>query len=283
MALKDAVKQIKQEHEEFQYPSFEDSELPKTNKRVISIWGDKNDAKTTVAYSIMNHGDSCYVLSFDNKSRSPLDLPFIKNMNLDVYISDAMKLYNKNTDPEWLSSSVRTIGYVHHLLNRYDPLKYDKEKYDSAKEVDWIVIDCNENLITVAEMSMRATYKLGVFSGVETQFWKERKRIVDGIHERALSIAKKGVIYTFYPKVKELMKKNGEVIESKSVPAWIGKVLTDTDVKIHTTTSQDSDGNWKYFATIEGSKDLFYRNGRYDITNQCLIDVLTVVNDINNK
>ena len=283
MALKDAVKQIKQEHEEFQYPSFEESELPKTNKRIISIWGDKGDAKTTIAYSIMNRGDSCYVLSFDNKSGSPLELPFIENMNLDVYISDAMMLYNTNTDPEWLSSSVRTIGYVNHLLNRYDPLKYDKEKYDSAKEVDWIVIDCNENLVQVAEMSMRATYKIGVFGGVQTQFWKERKRIVDGIHERAKSIAKKGVIYTFYPKVTELMKKNGEIVDSKSVPAWIGKVLKDTDVKIHATTTQDTSGNWKYFATIEGSKDKFYRNGRYDVTNQCLIDVITVINDIKDQ
>ena len=54
--------------------------------------------------------------------------------------------------------------------------------------------------------------------------------------------AKKGVIYTFYPKVTELMKKNGEIVDSKSVPAWIGKVLKDTDVK---NSCNNYAGYWK--------------------------------------
>jgi len=272
MALKNAVKQIKAEQEEDNFPSLDDMELDDTIKKIISIYGDKNDAKSSVMYSLMEYGDSCIVLSLDGKSKTPLDLPFIKNMELKTKVVSPMIYYNKTTDEQWLSSAVKTTKLINHVIDIIEP-----------ESVDWICIDCTEILKEVAEITMRAKYKIGVFGGVNIPYWKERSRIIDNIHTRAFKIAKKGVIYTFYPKTNNMLVKDGQVVDSKQTPNWIGNILRETDISIHTKTDKDKSGEWRYFANIEGSKDLFFKEGEYDVTNKSLRDVLTVVNEINNK
>lgn len=268
MALKDAVKQIKDKEDDanFEFPDVEDSFMEPTKKRIFSIYGDKGTGKSAVAYGLMQPKDSCYVLSFDKKSASPLEIPVIKNMNLDVKIVSPTIYYNEMTDPIWLMSSLKTVQYINHLLN-----------YAEEHEFDWIFIDCTEILQKIAEMSMRATYKCGVFGGVQIPFWKERKRIVDAIHSRAFELAKKGVIYSFYPKTENILVREGQVVDSKTTPNWIGSILIETDIRIHTKAVMNKD-TWQFFANIESSKDLFYKGGNYDVTDACLYNILTIVN-----
>jgi len=268
MALKDTVNSIKEKEafEDIEFLDVEDSFMKQTHKRIISIYGDKGTGKSAVAYGLMQPKDSCYVLSFDKKSASPLEIPVIKNMDLDVKIVGPTLYYNKVTDPVWLSSSLKTVQYIQHLLN-----------YAEDHEFDWIFIDCTEILKEIAEVAMRATYKCGVFGGVQIPFWKERKRILDTIHERAFELAKKGVIYSFYPKTENILMREGQVIDSKTTPNWIGSILQETDITIHTKAKMNKD-TWQFFANIESSKDLFYKGGNYDITDACLYNVLSILN-----
>lgn len=269
MALKKAVKEIKDSMEDFDFPSLDDIEIVTEPKVVISIYGDKNDAKSTSMFSLMERGDSCIVFSFDGKSGTPLDLPFIKNMKLSSKVVNPTVFYNKSTDSQWLSSAVKTTAFLNKLLDDIEPESYD-----------WICLDCTEIFKEIAEMTMRAKYKCGVFSGVNMAYWKERSRIIDNIHDRAFKLAKKGVIYTFYPKTTQMLVKDGQTVDSKQVPNWIGNILRNTDVVIHAATFKDKSGKWRYMANIEGSKNVFFREGEYDVTNKCLRDVLNVVNGI---
>lgn len=263
MALKDTVKKLEEETHEF--PDVEDSFMEMTSKRIISIYGDKGTGKSTLAYSLMAPKDSCYVLSFDKKSMSPLDINVIKNMGLDVKVVNPTRYYTKRTDPIWLSSALESVDYINHLLD-----------YAEKHEFDWIIIDCTEILDEIAQFAMRARYKCGCFGGVQIPFWKERRRILDNVHDRAITLAKKGVIYTFYPTTEDILVRNGQVIDSKTAPKWIGKILNETDITIH-TKSMFNNQNWQFMANIESSKDLFYKGGEYNVTDAPLYNILSMI------
>lgn len=267
MALKSKVASMKEAEaeEEFEFPSLDEAAMDDTAKVIIAIYGDKGDSKSTLSYSIMEKGDSCFVLSFDGKSAKPLKIPFIKDMNLEATVVDPTVFYTKSTDSAWLASAVKTNNYVNHLLTQVE-----------ERGVDWIVFDCTEVMKEIAEMCMRAKFKLGVFAGSPFQNWRERGRILDNMHEQAFKAAKKGVIYTFYPKTKEMLVKDGQVIDSKTTPAWIGSIMRESDIKIRVSTKKGHEG-WKYMATIESSKEPFYKEGSYDVTDKCLRNILNMV------
>lgn len=272
MTLMNTIKEIKEEEEmnNEPFPSIEEMELEISNKLVVSVYGDKGTGKSATAYGIMEPGDSCLVLSFDKKSVSPFFIPAIANMKLDKHIVDPTIYYTKRVDAQWLSSAIRTVAYIDHLL-----------KYAEDNEIDWIFIDCMEMVKEIAEFSMRAKYKCGVFSGVQMAYWKERKRIVDNIHETATKLAKKGVIYSFYPVNVDVAKRAGEVTDSKTVPDWEGpwaaSIKEGTDIQIHTYVSPYKN-SWQFFANIESSKNPFFKQGEYDVTDICLRNALNVIN-----
>lgn len=270
MALADKAAEIKKSVETtYDFPDMDEVLIADNEKYIISIYGDKNDAKSTLMYSLMERNDSCVVLSFDGKSATPLNIPFIKDMNLKAKVINPMIFYDKSTDSQWLMTADKTKDFINHLIDKIEP-----------GSVDWICLDCTEVFKEVAEMAMRAKYKCGVFSGVNMAFWKERARIIDTIHEKAFAIAKKGVIYTFYPKTEQMLVKDGQVIDSKQIPNWLGNILRNTDVVIHTTTIKDKSSKWRYIVNIEGSKKPFFKEGEYDVTGKCFRDVLNVVNEI---
>lgn len=268
MALKDTVKEIQKldDLDNIVFPDVEDSLLELTSKRIFCIYGDKGTGKSALAYGLMKPKDSCLVLSFDRKSASPLEIPAIKNMSLDVKIVGPTMYYDKMTDPSWLATSLTTVKYVHHLID-----------YAKDHDVDWIILDCTEVLKEIAEMGMRARFKCGVFGGVQIPYWKERKRILDVIHDLAFKLAKKGVIYTFYPRVEETFIKDGIIIDARETPQWIGSTLRETDIKIK-TYAKESKGSWQFFANIESSKDLLYKGGEYDVTDASLFNIISILN-----
>ncbi len=250
--------------------SFEDALTDESEMKIIvSVYGNKNDSKTATAYGILDEGDSVFVLSFDHKSKRPTILPFIKNRDIKITVADAVKFYDKSDKVMMGETAEVTKNYTEFLI---------KEAGEKLSP-DWIMIDGTDEMNSILEQVMRKNNGIGAYQGIANfGVWKERKQYIDDIHNKAISVAKKGVIYTMYTDKDEVIK-DGAVIKKKDIPKWIGSVMRETDVVIRVDTTFTG-GKRKFIACIESSKipDL-YPEGEYDITGKCLVDVLTMVRD----
>lgn len=242
--------------------SYEEAIEEDSEKIVFSIYGLKNDGKTSVAYGVFPKTDKVCVFSYDHKSTRPKKLPFLNDLNIKVL--NAVKLLDKSSKELYLHTSELTYKYNLWLL----------EQITEKEKPDWIIFDGTEILSTILEMVMRKRNNLLPYQGIgNLNVWKERKQYIDDIHNKALSIAKKGVIYTMYTEKDEIIK-DGQVIKKKDVPKWIGSVMIETDIVIK-VESDFENGKKVYKAIIEGSKlpDLF-PEGIYDVTGKRLWEVL---------
>lgn len=261
--IKKKVEEIKKLEEKAKFEfSYEEAEEVDDGKAVFSIYGLKGAGKTSIAYGLVDEGEKIVVLSYDHKSKRPLALPFLDGIKSKVL--NAVKPLDKSTKELYLYTSEVTYEYNLFLL----------KKIEEIEKPDWIMFDGTEVLSNILEMVMRKRHNLLPYQGIgNLNVWKERRQYIDDIHAKALSIAKKGVIYTMYTDKDEIIK-DGEIIKKKDVPKWIGSIMLETDIVIK-AESEFEQGKKKYYAIIESSKlPLEFPEGIYDVTGKKLLDVL---------
>jgi len=197
---------------------FEIEEEKPVNKYVIMIYGDKGTGKTVTALSFQ--GELC-VLSFDRKAM-PIKMSMY-NGDKRIHVFDAVKYMDWHPEKVTESSS-KTFDYILKVL------EYCGEKI----KPDWVIIDGTEIMEQIVEFAMRHRHGLGPFQGIANlNVWKERRLMLRQIHNKAYSIAKKGIIYTTYTHYEDIVIE-GELVTRKEVPKWIDVIMFETDAVLKT-------------------------------------------------
>ena len=244
---------------------FDEAEDSNEKKEIFTVYGHKNNGKTTISYGIPNPGDKILVLSFDKKSTRPKDAPYITNGKLTISVKDAIKYLDKSSESKYLESSRKTHAFILSLLEQA------KDKFDP----DWVMFDGTEVMSGIMELVMRSKNNLKPFQGVANRsLWRERRQYIDDIHNKASKIAKKGVIYTMYSQKDEVIDQDGTVLKKVDIPKWIGSIMEETDIVIHAEAKFENNKNM-FYARVEGSKlPEKYPDGMYNITNKRFRDVV---------
>ena len=236
---------------EFEF-DFSEEKIEKP-KEVILIYGHKGHGKTFLA---MSFPGIKVVLSFDRKSALVKYKDYKNDKNIKVY--DVVKYLNYSTPQKWLETADLTFRYLNALLDHV-----------AQNPPDWIVIDGTEIFQQICEMTMRYRNNLMPFQGIANlNLWKERRLYIRQIHNKALSIAKRGIIYTTYVDKDEIVV-DGEIIAKKDVPKWIDAIMYETDTVIRVTAvSADAEGGARRFiATVESSKGSLPTGLKVEVTN----------------
>jgi hypothetical protein len=243
---------------------FEDEEDTEIKKEIFTVYGHKNDGKTTISYGIPYKGDKILVFSFDNKSTRPKDADYIMDGNLHIKVINAIKYLDKSSDKKLLESSQKTHAFILSMLAQAK-LKFAP---------DWIMFDGTEVMSSIMELVMRSHNNLGPYQGIANRsLWRERRQYIDDIHMKSIEIASKGLIYTMYSQKDEVID-DGGVVMKKDVPKWIGSVMEETDIVIH-AESKFENGKKSFYAKVEGSKiPTRYPDGIYNVTNKRFRDVI---------
>jgi len=263
------------------FDKFELKELDRHEEqtRIITIVGKKHSGKTSVTYGFTG---SKYYLSYDKNSAKPLEtlLPRFfmdeKKAEKDFHFINASEYYNelsaeklkemKNIDEilrKWQEGAVNTYYYTIFLL----------DELAKKESVDYLIIDGSEILYKCCEQIMRVRHNLVASQGFkERNWWKERNILWDVIHQKALNVAKKGVIYTTYLKVVE--QEEDEIINMKDVPNWYGSMMMETEIILETFTQFKKDGEKHYSVRIESKISSMPEAATLDVTNRTIIDAL---------
>ena len=228
-----------------------------TAKEVYLFFGDKNDGKT---YAALSMPGKILALSFDYKTAIVKKKSYNNDPRITVY--DAL-IREDYTSPEAeLASSKTSMAYINQVL--------DNAKADPP---DWILIDGSEIFQKLAESLMRYNNNITAFGGVQWTYWKERRFYIRQLHEKAIRLAKRGVIYTTYVDKDEIVV-DGQIKARTDVPRWVDAVLYSVDEVIRVFPRNDANGR-RYFARIEGSKLRPKNSGReFDITNKGVAGLL---------
>ena len=230
---------------------FDFEEAKGTGKIVVMDYGLKGHGKTYFAFSFPG---KIVCLSFDRKSLAVKQQCFNGDDRIKVF--DAIKYLDQTTPERYLESAELTFRYVNWLL-------------DKAKELkpDWIVIDGSEIFQRICEMTMRYRNNLMPFQGIANRnLWKERRMYISQVHNKALSIARRGVIYTTYTDKDEIVK-DGELVAKTDVPRWIDAIMYETDVVVRVYIEQGRDGSRRFIGLVESSKTNLLPTGKKaDIT-----------------
>lgn len=219
--------------------SFEQDTVPA--KLVFTIYGKKGVGKTMTSITFPG---TISALSFDKKTTLAKKQLTEADADNRVKVYDAIKYYTKDSG-EVLNSAVKSLEWIKFLL----------EKIKTEDKPDWVLIDGIEVLNDIAEFVMRKENALKPYSGVANlTLWKIRKAITDKIHEMAFSAAKRGVIYTAYTALDELVE-DGTLISKKESPKYIGNVMMQTDIVMKIESSFDvKNRQYKVMMTCESSK-----------------------------
>lgn len=245
-------------------------------KKVIMVYGDKNDGKTVVAYGVMDDNDTALVLSFDNMSDRPIDdeegLSFLKDAPLTIKVINASQYYSTADKVVMLETAALTYAMVDRVLNDYTDPKNTEAKINGERP-DWVIIDGTERMTRILEMCMRKNNGIPVIGGVPQQIWMDRRNMFDNIYNKSLDLSKKGVIYTTYSDVRELVD-NFTLKNKKEYPKWYYDLKEETGIEIRAMAKREGKIP-KYIAKISGSKyPNSFPDGEYDITNKRLVNVL---------
>lgn len=265
--IRDKVRDLKKDRDDDILPDFslDDAIMDSSkSKKVITVYGHKNDAKTTTAIGLAKKGDKIAILSFDMKSDRPLDLEFVKKGGVDVKVYNAILYLDKSTPELYQATAEKTYVFVLKLLDGI------REKF----KPDWVIIDGSEFLNKILEQVMRKRNGVMPYQGIANQnIWKERTQYIDDVHNQALNSANKGIMYTTYVS-KDSVIKDGNIIQQKDMPKWLGDVMSQTDVIVRVVT-EITGGKTEYRAIIESSKfPREYPPKEYVITDKRLYDVI---------
>lgn len=235
--------------------SFEEEETAPV-KEVYLIFGRKGEGKTTLA---MSFPGEIVVLSFDRKSAIIKATRY--NNDPRIHVFDVTKYMDSSSPAMVVKSAEKTFIYIDKLLD------YVAEKI----KPDWIVIDGAELFQQVCEFTMRARHGLEAFQGISNlNLWKERRLYIRQIHNKALNIAKRGIIYTTYVGVEERVVQ-GDVVDRKEIPKWIDVIKYETDYVLRV---EYDELNKRFRVRVIGSKNdaKLPMGAIYDVTNKSLWD-----------
>jgi archaellum biogenesis ATPase FlaH len=212
------MEEVRVEAEKVKLPIEEETDVPV--KSVWLIFGDKGTGKTVTALSFPGH---ILVLSFDRKSNIIKHTFYSGDARIRVF--DVVKLMDYSAPEKMLEGAERTYEALIELLDAY-PKVYGNP--------DWVVIDGAQIMQQICEWTMRKRHNIGPFDGISNlNLWKERRAYMRNIHNKALNIARKGVIYTTYVE-KDRLIISGEVVHEKDVPAWVDVLIYETDYVLQT-------------------------------------------------
>jgi len=244
---------------------FDEAEDTGIKKEIYTVYGHKNDGKTTISYGIPYKGDKVLVFSFDNKSTRPKDASYIVEGKVQIKVMNAIKYLDKSNEAKYLESAALTHSYIISLMQ---PAK-------AMFIPDWVMIDGTEVMSSIMELVMRSKNNLKPFQGVANRsLWRERRQYIDDIHMKAMEVANKGLIYTMYSQKDEIIDNDGTVMKKVDIPKWIGSIMEETDIVIHAKAKFENNKKM-FYARVEGSKlPDKYPDGMYNITNKRFRDVV---------
>ncbi len=244
---------------------FDYNHAPKNKLMIITVYGLKGPGKT---YSSFGLDGTILCLSFDRKSETI----HIEEFNSDprIIVEDAVKYLDKTTPSAYTASSEKTFKFI---CSKEEPDIGMLEKYKrEGKRFDWVMLDCTEEMNKICEMVMRYRNGLMPSQGVANRnLWKDRRLYINAIHNAAVDIANKGVIYTTYTDENKIIK-DGEIVALETMPKWIDVQMLETDVVIHVFVEQSYKTNErKFIGVVDSSKyKLFPTGKRADITGKGL-------------
>lgn len=245
---------------------FDSETVPDKHKlEVFTVYGHKNDGKTTICYGIADPGDKVLVFSFDNKSDRPLDDGYdVDFQGVKVRIVNAIKFLDQASKVKYLASAVKTHEYIVSMLEQ------SKSKFNP----DWIMFDGTEVMNQLMEIVMRSNNNLAPYQGIANRsLWRERGQYINDLHIKSGNTANKGIIYTMYSQKDEIIV-DGNVAKKVDVPKWIESIMRETDVVIKAEVKEEN-GKRQYYANIEGSKIARkYPDGSYNVTGKRFKDAL---------
>lgn len=210
--------------DKFDLSETKESESPQVGT-VITIYGMKGEGKTTAAFSLPG---TIACISFDNKSASIKHLMYNDDPRIKIY--SGTRYLSASTPKDFLETNELSFRYLIDLLNSFAS---QKERFD------WVVFDFSKTLQDICEYTMRVRNNLSPYQGVNPRYiWRERKLYLMQIHRLALSAVKRGIVYTTYVAKKEEIK-DGEVIEGKDIPEWVGIIHDESDIVIRVWADQE--------------------------------------------
>jgi hypothetical protein len=225
--------------------TFDTSPDTTKGKTIVTIHGNKGGSKTTTGLLLTQGflglpGGNTAAISFDDKTKITKEQLF-PNENITVY--DGKRYFDE--DPKKITVS----GYISY--------KYLMQiLYSIDYEPDWIMFDGLTILSLMLEQAMRFQNNLRPTQGVANlNVWKDRKFMLQALHNLAVRKAKYGVIYTTYSEKNKIII-DGNLVTEQDVPVYIDIVMQETDVVLYASKLKGKDGNMFYY-TVESTK---YRN-----------------------
>ncbi len=252
----DVFEQVSSDNPSFDLNSFSSSDIlepdsapPSGNKETILIAGEKNDGKSISALSFPG---KIAVVAFDEKIFSARNFAVelgIKKPE-DIMIYYPTKHYNpKAVDDREIGKAA--VAVINEAFRAVYSIKVRAEAGTFVP--DWILFDNLEFFIRLAEFAGK--YKRGVPITARPEkgddVWGAfdlRNIITNVIYKAAISIPKKGVIYTLYTKEKDVVMPDGTTKKVKT-PKWFEVLMYETD---HHILVWKDEG--RYFAKIIATK-----------------------------
>ncbi len=244
--------------ETFTFTAEELAEDTSEQKEVWMVHGEKGTGKTTFACGFKG---SKLLLSFDRKAKRIKDRMYLGSEEIKVH--DAGKFYRSLTKDELPKAGAKSIAYVLELM-------------DQSQAVDWVVIDAYDMLIEMAEMKMRYDNGMGAFDGVDFQYWKDRKVNLRLVHGAAITLARKGVVYTTISEESKFIEA-GRLIRQTKAPRWVDIVMYETDNVVRCEIRQHPKLGTRFAAVFETVKIGGWPSGAVlDVTDKGIGEAMPV-------
>jgi ATP:corrinoid adenosyltransferase len=242
-------------------------------KPTIVIYGDKGKGKTTAAYSLIRDNEKVLVISADGMS-DIIAKEFFTRKNIEIYNTNKydMIVIKKLPNGQYESMISMEAGNknAQELIIKLQELKED--------EYDWLVVD-GMNVLeqNLAEAVMRFKYSLQISDGVKNlSWWRDRSNYINFLFDICLKKAKKGVIYTLYPKIVEKKMTDGEVLEKEEFPHYAADLMYKTLIVLRVDNKKVK-GEQRYFVDVITSKLARIKTGDViDYTGKNLYDLVKI-------